>query len=281
MIDLVPTEATTEQIEVTLLLEALRLKYGYEYHNYGAGSILRRLNQCCADMGLKNLAELQHQILHQEHILHEVIARISVNVTEVFRDPEFYITLKKEAIPRLRNKDKLVVWVAGCATGEEAYSVAILLEEMGLLEKSQIYGTDINHRALDTARAGYVPLDRIPKYELNYQQMQGRESLSHYFTTESDQARLAPRLLQKILFTDHNLVTDHVFIEADLVLCRNVLIYFDQKLQKRVGQLLHSTLSNDGLVVLGSKEDMNLVDGGTLFAPLSLGGKIYQKRGEP
>ena len=266
-----------EQIEIQLLLEAIYLKYGYDFRHYSKASIKRRIEHRYALSKSQNMAALQHRILYDKNFFQTLFLDLTVNVTEMFRDPSFYTALRNTVIPILKTYPFIKIWHAGCSTGEEVYSMAILLKEEGLLHKSLIYATDINEIVLMKAKEGIYPLDRIREYTQNYQKAGGKESFSDYYTAKYDAAKLDSSLSKNIVFSQHNLATDNVFGEMHLVLCRNVLIYFNRELQNRALGLFYDSLIRKGVLCLGSKESIRFSDYNDRIAAIIPQEKIYQK----
>lgn len=263
-------------IEVTLLLEAIYRKYGYDFRDYSFNHIKRRVLHVATILGI-TVSELQHQVLYQKHILEKLLQEFSINVTEMFRDPSFFIAIRKDVIPMLKTYPFIKVWHAGCSTGEEVYSMAILLKEEGLYNRCQIYATDLNPVVIQKAKEGIYPIENIKKYTLNYHQAGGKASFSEYYTAQYNAAYLNPSLKERITFAQHNLVTDGVFGEMNVIICRNVLIYFNQELQNRVISLFNESLSNGSFLCLGSKESLLLSDYSSDFIEFVEREKIYQK----
>jgi chemotaxis protein methyltransferase CheR len=268
-----------ENIELRLFLEGIYLKYGYDFRNYSKASVKRRIGQRMLLSGLPNMAAMQHKVLNEQSFFHTILLDMSVNVTEMFRDPSFYRALRETVIPLLRTYPNIKIWHAGCSTGEEVYSMAILLKEEGLLNRSLIYATDINELVLTKAREGIYTLDRIKEYTQNYQKSGGKESFACYYTARYDAAVMDQSLKKSIVFSQHNLATDNVFGEMQLILCRNVLIYFERDLQNRVITLFHESLGRQGILALGSKESTRFTDPQNGFRELISQEKIYQKTG--
>ena len=267
----------TENIELQLLLEAIYLQYGYDYRNYSKASLKRRIAHRLMLSNLPNLAAMQHKLLYDRSFFQTLFLDLSVNVTEMFRDPSFYQALRKTVIPILKTYPFIKIWHAGCSTGEEVYSMAIILKEEGILDKALIYATDINEVVLTKAREGIYPVDRIKEYTQNYQRAGGKESFANYYTAKYDAAIMNQSLKKHIVFSQHNLATDNVFGEMQLVMCRNVLIYFDKDLQNRVIGLFADSLVRQGILCLGSKESMRFSDHREQFKELIAQEKIYQK----
>jgi chemotaxis protein methyltransferase CheR len=272
------SDAENQKIEIDLLLQAISRKYGYDFRNYAKASIKRRIMNVLSSSGLKTISEMQHKLLYEKDFFETLLVKLSVNVTEMFRDPSFYKTLRTEIIPQLKSRPFIKIWHAGCATGEEVYSMAILLKEENLYEKSWIYATDFNEQVLKKAREGIYPIDMLKKYSYNYQRAGGTASLADYYTARYDFVIMENSLKRNIVFSDHNLVTDGVFAETDLILCRNVLIYFDAKLQNHVFKLFRDSLSEQGFLCLGSKETVKFSEYADDFEDTVGKEKIYRKK---
>lgn len=266
-----------EDIEIQLLLEAIYLKYGYDFRNYSKASIKRRIKYRFAKAGLPNITAMQYKILHDKTFFKTLLLDLSINVTEMFRDPSFYVALREKVLPILRTYPFIKIWHAGCSSGEEVYSTAIILKEEGLLDKALIYATDINEVVLKKAKEGIYPIDQIKEYTTNYQKSGGHESFSDYYTAKYDAAIMDKSLKKHIVFSQHNLATDSVFGEMNLVMCRNVLIYFDKELQSRVIGLFSDSLVRKGLLCLGSKESIRFSEYADYFKEFVAKEKIYQK----
>jgi len=265
-------------IEVELIVQAIYLRYGYDFRDYSRASIKRRLELRLEKENLNNLAELQHRVIHEPNFFKQLISDFSINVTEMFRDPEFYAAVRGKILPHLARQPNLKVWIAGCGTGEEAYSLAILFKEHNLHEQTQFYATDLNSASLDRARTGQVSLKEMRKYSVNYLESGGLGSLMDYFSLTANQAVLDAGLMRKILFADHNLVHDQVFGEMDLILCRNVLIYFNKALQQRVLELFRESLKPQGYLCLGMKEGLYFSDLGSDLETVDNRVKIYRRK---
>lgn len=242
--------------EIEFLIKDVHDLYGYDFSLYSRPSFKRRVNRICLHDHLTSFAELRYIILNDPHYLKHFIEEITVNVTEMFRDPSFFEALRKEIIPQLGTYPLIRIWVAGCSTGEEAYSLAILLKEVGLYHKCLIYGTDLNPSVLETARAGIFPLSKMKRYSENYIQSGGREDFSNYYTANYESARFDNGLREKLILSTHNLVSDSSFNSFQLIICRNVMIYFEKDLQEIVFQLFDASLDNLGYLALGSKETL-------------------------
>ena len=267
-----------QNIEIQLLLEAVYLKYGYDFRNYAKASIKRRILHRLAMSGIASISEMQYKVLYDVNYFETLLLDLSINVTEMFRDPSFYQALRQDVIPVLRTYPYVKIWHAGCATGEEVYSMAILLKEEGLYDRSQIYATDFNQVVLQKAKEGIFPIENIKEYTVNYQKAGGKESFSGYYTAKYDSAIINQALKKNILFADHNLVTDGVFGEMNLILCRNVLIYFDKTLQNRVIGLFYDSLCRNGFLCLGSKESLMFSEYKSAFEDVVKEEKIYRKK---
>ncbi len=265
-----------EEIEIKLLLEAIYLKYGYDFRGYSKNHIKRRIKKILTESGLDSISIIQHKILSDKIFFEKVFPSFSINVTEMFRDPSFFVALRKEVIPVLRTYPHIKIWHAGCSSGEEVYSMAIILKEEGLYNKTQIYATDINENVLKKAREGIYHIDLIKKYTLNYNKAEGTASFYDYYRANYDGAILDKSLRENIIFTEHNLVTDGAFGEMNLIICRNVLIYFIRDLQNRVIKLFSDSLCKGGFLCLGSKETLQFSEWVDMFDPFIESEKIYK-----
>jgi chemotaxis protein methyltransferase CheR len=243
-----------ERIEVDLLLEGLWRCYGYDFRDYARPSIQRRVRFFMQEEGLATVSALQDLVLHDAFALRRFLRTLSVNVTAMFRDPGFYRALREVVVPVLRTYPIVRIWHAGCSTGEEVYSVAILLREEGLYERCQVFATDINEAVLRQARKGEVPLSGMRENTRNYLEAGGTQAFARWYTARADRAVLDPELRRNVVFAQHNLATDGSFNEFNLIVCRNVLIYFNRRLQERVHRLLHGSLVQFGFLGLGSRE---------------------------
>jgi chemotaxis protein methyltransferase CheR len=269
---------SVEDIEIKLLLEALYQRYHYDFRNYAHASMKRRLRQAREQMGLATFSELQKGLLHDPTMLVRLLDYLTVQVSEMFRDPSYYRAIRETVVPVLKTYPSLKVWIAGCSTGEELYSFVILFREEGLEQRTLFYATDINSRALSAAELGVYPLDRIKSFTTNHQKSGGKSSLSDYYTADYGGAVVDKSLRDRVVFSDHSLVTDAVFAEMHLISCRNVLIYFDREFQDRAVGLFRDSLTRNGFLGLGSKESLALSDHASGFAPLVREEKIYQRR---
>jgi chemotaxis protein methyltransferase CheR len=243
-----------ETIEIELVIEAIYRKYGYDFRDYARASLQRRIRNKLNTSGMKSISEMVHRLLYERTFFESLLLDLTINVTEMFRDPLFYCALREKVIPVLRTYPFFKIWHAGCSTGEEVYSMAILLKEEKLLDNAMIYATDIDNKVLKTAKEGIYPLEKIKEYTLNYQKACGQSLFADYYTAKYKAAIMDNSLKKNILFSQHNLVTDGVFGEMHLIICRNVLIYFNKELQNRVFKLFYDSLVRKGMLCLGSKE---------------------------
>jgi len=264
-------------IELQLLLEAIFLRYGYDFRNYSKAHIKRRVLHRLGTSQLLTVTDLQDKVLRDRDFFVEFLNDLSINVTELFRDPEFYKSLRENIIPKLRTYAWFKIWHAGCATGEEVYSLAILLQEEGLLDRCQIYATDFNQKVLEVAREGVYHKDEIEQYERNYQLSGGKRKLSDYYQSMYGSVMFNKDLSSRIVFADHNLVTDSVFADVNLILCRNVLIYFEKSLQENVVGLFYESLVPSGILCLGTKESLKFTRHEKLFEPIDEKQRIFKK----
>lgn len=272
--------AKIQDIEIHLFLETLFQRYGYDFRNYSKASLKRRILAVASNARVNTIAELIPRLLHDEDYLLEVLAQLSVPVTEMFRDPFVFRTLREKVLPLLATYPRLNIWQAGCASGEEVYSLAIMLYEAGLLERTHIYATDINDHALQSAEDGIFPTRYLEEYQRNYKAAGGKYNLADYYVANADFFRIHEPLRTRIVFAHHNLVSDGVFCEVQLILCRNVLIYFNDTLQKHVLELFHDSLGRGGFLCLGTRESLRSVETQRLFTPISREAMIFQKHGE-
>ncbi|HEY0997634.1 MAG TPA: protein-glutamate O-methyltransferase CheR [Gemmatimonadaceae bacterium] len=266
-----------ERIEIELLLEGVFRHYGFDFREYAYSSIRRRLWKRIQAEGLSSVSELQALVLHVPEAMERLLLDLSVSVTSMFRDPGFYVAFREQVVPLLRTYPFIRIWHAGCSTGEEVYSTAILLEEEGLLDRTRIYATDINDAVLQKARAGIFPLDRMQEYTENYIRAGGKRAFSEYYTAMYDGALFSPALTRNVVFAQHNLVTDRSFAEFTVIFCRNVLIYFDRELQNRVHNLFYDSLVTFGVLVLGAKESLRFSKYEPCYERLDRTEKIYRK----
>ena len=269
----------TFDIEMGLLVDAIYLKYHFDFRGYAGASMRRRLKAAMARFSCATLSQLQDKVLHDPSFFPRMLDYMTVQVSEMFRDPSYFLALRREVVPLLRTYPSLKIWVAGCSTGEEVYSLAILLREEGLLERTLIYATDINPQALQLAEAGVYDLERIAAFTLNHQRAGGHSSLSDYYTAAYGRAVFDKSLRQQVVFSDHSLATDSVFAEVQLVSCRNVLIYFDRSLQNRAVGLFRDALCRKGFLGLGSKESLRFSSSADAFEDFVRDERIFQKQG--
>ena len=268
-----------ETLELELLLEGVYRRYGYDFRQYARSSLRRRLVGIMRAEGVATLSALQERVLHDSNVWERCLQGISVNVSSMFRDPSFFLAFRSFAVPILRTYPFIRIWQAGSSLGEEAYSLAILLQEEGLYERSLIYSTDINEAALRQARDGIYPADLMQRYTQNYIQSGGTRSFSEYYTARYEYAILRPSLRDNIVFSQHNLVSDGPFNEFNVVLCRNVMIYFTRPLQEHALSLLDSSLGKFGLLGLGAGESLRLTTLENLYEPVAEGQKLYKRIG--
>ncbi len=266
----------TQDLEMRLLVEAIYQRFHFDFRGYSTASLKRRLTAATTQFGCKSLSQLQHRVLHEAAVFPALLEYLTVQVSEMFRDPSYFLALRREVVPLLRTYPSLKIWVAGCSAGEEVYSLAILLHEEGLLERSLIYATDINPHALRRAEAGVYDLERIPGFTTNHQRSGARSSLSDYYTAAYGRAVFDKSLRQRMVFSDHSLATDSVFAEMHLVSCRNVLIYFDRPLQDRALGLFRDALCRRGFLGLGSKESLRFSANADAFVDFVRDERIFQ-----
>jgi len=264
-------------LELKLLLEGILLRYQHDFRDYSAASLRRRMQQAMERFGCATLSQLQGRILHEPAMFAQMLQFFTVQVSEMFRDPAYFRALREKVMPILQTYPSIKIWVAGCSSGEEVWSLAILLEEEGLLERAMIYATDINVEALATAEAGIYAIERIAQFSENYQLSGGKRSLSDYYTAAYNGAIFDRRLRRHFVFADHSLATDSVFSEVHMVSCRNVMIYFNKDLQDRAVGLFHEALVNRGFLGLGMKENLLFSRHVASFRELSAAEKIYQR----
>lgn len=268
----------TSDIEISLLLEAIFQKYGYDFRQYSQAHIRRRIMSRMAMTEYEYVSQMQAKVLNDESFASELMQDLSITVTEMFRDPGFYKSLREKVIPILKTYPFIKIWHAGCATGEEAYSMAILLQEEGLYDRTTIYATDFNQIALNRAKDGIFSNKMIKEYTSNYQLSGGKESFSSYYISNYDNVIMNQSLKKNIVWANHNLVTDSVFAEVHLILCRNVLIYFDINLQNKVQTLFYNSLINGGVLCLGSKESLRFTDLHQQYSELDTKQRIFKKK---
>lgn len=268
-----------QDLEIDLIIQAIYQKYGHDFRDYARASIKRRLLKVLQSENMRHLGELQHKLIYDPDFFRSIIQAFSIHVTELFRDAEFYLALKNKVISQLKKKEHLKVWIAGCSSGEEAFSVAILFYEAWLYDKTDFYATDMNRVVLEEAKKGYIARKNLPAYSEAYHKIGGKANLSDYLVFDQDQPRLKPKLMQNIVFADHNLVHDQAFAEMDLIVCRNVLIYFNQTLQQRVLELFRQSLVPQGFLGLGQQEGLHFTSHANEFKEICSDENIYQWRG--
>ena len=276
--DTPPTYARDlERIEVDLLLEGVFRHYGFDFRSYAYSSLKRRLWKRIGAEGLRSISELQDRVLHDPAMMEKLLLDLSINVSAMFRDPTFYKSFREKVIPVLRTYPFVRIWHAGCSTGEEVYSMAILLEEEGLYDRARIYATDINEVVLQTAKNGIYTVEKMQEYTQNYLRAGGTRSFSDYYTAKYDAAIFSSSLTRNVVFSQHNLVTDRSFAEFNVILCRNVMIYFDRKLQDRVHSLFYESLVPFGFLGLGSKESLKFSKYEECYETVDARDKIYRR----
>ena len=271
-------EAKNQDIELEGLIDAIYQKYGFDYRGYARASLRRRALHRMGLSELDSISQLQHRVLRDRSFLELLLSDFSITTTEMFRDPAFFAAMSSEVVPILKTYPSIKIWHPGCSTGEEVYSMAILLKEEGLYDRSFLYATDVNPRALQKAKEGVFATDLIPSYTTNYHRSGGHLPFSTYYTAHHGAARMDVSLKENIAFSEHNLATDTVFSEVHLVVCRNVLIYFGRALQDRAIGLFHDSLIHRGILCLGVKESLILSSYGDRFEPLVETMRVYRKR---
>ncbi len=276
-VDKSPYDPELERIEVELLLEGIYRNYGFDFRSYAYASVRRRLWKRIEAEGLPTVSALQARVLHEPQLMEKLLLDLSINVTAMFRDPGFYRAFRENVIPLLRTYPFIRLWHAGCATGEEVYSMAILLKEEGLYDRCRIYATDINEVVLQKAKEGIFPLDRMQEYTENYISAGGKRAFSDYYLAKYGGVIFDDSLTRNVVFSLHNLVGDRSFSEFNVILCRNVLIYFDKSLQARVHGLFYDSLAMFGILVLGSKESFRFSPYEECYEQINGQEKIYRK----
>lgn len=271
-------QVQVEDIEIRLLLEAIYQLYGYDFRSYSPASMRRRIMHRLTMSGFSTILEMTDRVLRDRQFFVTLLNDLTVNVTEMFRDPEFYKAFREEVVPVLKTFPFIKIWHAGCSTGEEIYSMAILLEEEGLYERAMLYATDIDKNVLAAAKKGIYPIHAFKQYTDNYRRAGGRQSLSDYATARYDSVIMEQRLKRNIVFADHDLATDQVFGEMHVILCRNVLIYFDRPLQQRVFKLFGESLDMGGFLCLGTKESLRFSGNEESFDVVNRSLRIFRKR---
>jgi chemotaxis protein methyltransferase CheR len=259
----------SSEIELRLLIEAIYLKYSYDFRDYSGASIKRRVSHALTQFECSTISALQEKVLHDPTAFMQLLQLLTIPVSEMFRDPSHFLAIREEVVPLLKTYPSIKIWIAGCSTGEEVYSMAILLREEGLLDRTIIYSTD--------TKQGIFSMENVRAYTSNYQQAGGKRSFADYYTAAYGYAIFDKSLCENVTFADHSLATDSVFSETQLISCRNVLIYFNKKLQDRAFGLFHESLCHRGFLVLGSKETPDFSAFGNQFEPLVKQERIYRK----
>jgi chemotaxis protein methyltransferase CheR len=273
--------AKIEPIEIDLLLEAIFRRYGYDFRSYARASIERRIRQFMSGAGCASVSEMIPKVLHDKEFFSRLARYFSISVTEMFRDPFVYRAVREKVVPLLRTWPHFKIWHAGCATGEEIYSLAIVLKEEGVYDRATIYATDFNDEALERAREGLYEVGKMKEATRNYQQAGGKVPFSEYYHARYDAAAMDGSLKERITFANHNLAVDEAFGEMHLVFCRNVLIYFNRELQNRALRLFTESLVHGGFLCLGTKEDLQFTDVSNWYEVVNGKAKIYKKKGAP
>lgn len=266
-------------LEVNLFLEAIYQRYRHDFRSYARPTLRRRLTQALSKLDCESLSQLQHRVLREPALFGKVLGYLTVQVSDLFRDPPFFQALRTHVLPVLATYPSLKLWVAGCGAGEEVYSLLILLEEARLLERTIIYATDVNAEALRSAERGVYEIDRAQAFSRNYLLGGGTRSLSEYYTAAYDKIAFDRRLRENVVFSDHSLATDHVFAEVHLVTCRNVLIYFDQELKNRALGLFRASLVRKGFLGLGAKESLRSSAHRDAFVEIDRDNRLYVRSG--
>ncbi|NGM85149.1 protein-glutamate O-methyltransferase CheR [Paenibacillus sp. 7124] len=272
-----PNKNELESIEIELLLTGIHRLYGYDFRNYALPSIKRRIWHHVHAENLPSISALQEKVLHDRTCFERLIYSLSIPVTEMFRDPGLFLTFRQKVVPLLRTYPYIRIWHAGCSTGEEVYSMAILLQEEGLYEKARIYATDMNNRSLQQAKEGVYEISKMKQYTKNYLEAGGKHAFSKYYTAKYNSVIFQPDLRKNIIFAEHNLATDTSFNEFNVIFCRNVMIYFNDELRDHVHGLFCESLSRFGVLVLGAKESIHFTRYSDCYEPLDRVEKIYRK----
>ena len=268
-----------ENIEIQALLEAIFLRYGYDFRLYEYSSVKRRIIHRRNLLRLKNISEMIPMVIYDKTYFNQFLLDMSVTVTEMFRNPHFFKTIREKIIPVLKTYPFANIWLAGCATGEEAYSLAIILKEEGFYDKVQMYATDFNNNSLETAKKGIYALADFKKYTSNYNKTGGQASLSDYYTAKYKSVKFHESIKKNIIFSNHNLVTDSVFASMHLIICRNVLIYFNKELKNRVLSLFNESLNRSGFLCFGDSESIDFTPYSKEYEIVLKNEKIYKKTG--
>src|SRR5947199_9146008 len=272
-----PAQDDLEEIELSLLLEGVFQQYGFDFREYAPASLRRRVWRRVFAEGLHTISALQDKLLHDPACMERLLLDLSINVTAMFRDPAFYVAFREKVVPALRTYPFTRIWVAGCSTGEEVYSLAILLQEEQVYDRARIYATDINESVLERARAGVFPLDKMREYTQNYIKAGGTRAFSEYYLAKYDGAQFQRSLVETVAFAQHNLVSDRSFNEFNVIVCRNVMIYFDRALQDRVHRLFYDSLAMFGVLALGAKESIKFSPFEDSYEDLDANERLYKK----
>ncbi|NJL21716.1 MAG: protein-glutamate O-methyltransferase CheR [Leptolyngbyaceae cyanobacterium SM1_3_5] len=266
-----------EDVEIQLLLEGIYRYYGFDFRHYAPSSLKRRIRRVLQNENLPTISALQEQVLHDHDCLQRLLLGLTVNVTSMFRDPSFFLTFRQQVVPLLRTYPYIRIWHAGCSTGQEVYSTAILLQEEGLYHRCRIYATDTNEMVLQQAKNGIYSIDLLQEYTQLYIKAGGKRSFSEYYTAAYGNAMFRSNLKENIVFSQHNLATDGSFNEFNVIICRNVMIYFDRILQKRVHQLFYESLCKFGILGLGKQESLRLSAYEQYYEEIQPGEKLYRR----
>jgi chemotaxis protein methyltransferase CheR len=266
-----------EKIELDCMLEAIYQRYGFDFREYAPASLRRRVNRRLQLERLPTISALQERLLREPDLMERLLLDLSINVTAMFRDPSFYVAMREQVVPLLRTYPFTRIWVAGCSTGEEVYSLAILLTEEDLYDRARIYATDINEEVLERARLGVFPLAKMQDYTRNYLEGGGKRDFADYYTSAYDGAAFDRSLLRNVVFAQHNLASDRSFNEFHMILCRNVMIYFERSLQERVFELFDDSLARLGILGLGHKESLRMSERAEKYEELDPLERFYRK----
>jgi chemotaxis protein methyltransferase CheR len=266
-----------EKIELDCLLDAVYQRYGFDFREYAPASLRRRINRRVKLEGLSSISALQDRLLREPEVMHRLLLDLSINVTAMFRDPSFHLAFREQVVPLLRTYPFTRIWLAGCSTGEEVYSLAILLEEESLYDRCRIYATDINEEVLERARLGVFPLSKMQDYTRNYIGAGGKRSFSDYYVSAYDGAAFDRSLMRNVVFAQHNLASDRSFNEFHAIVCRNVMIYFERSLQERVFALFDDSLTRLGVLALGHKESLRTSEHRDRYEELDTAERLYRK----
>jgi len=272
-----PRQDDLEDIELSLLLEGIFRQYGFDFREYAPASLRRRVWRRAHAEGLSTISALQDRLLHDPASMERLLLDLSINVTAMFRNPGFYTAFRRKVVPMLRTYPFTRIWIAGCSTGEEVYSLAILLQEEDLYDRTRLYATDINEAVLERARGGVFPLDKMREYTQNYINAGGSRAFSEYYLAKYDGAQFQRTLVDNVVFAQHNLVSDRSFNEFNVIVCRNVMIYFDRRLQERVHRLFYDSLVTFGVLGLGHRESIRQSPYEDRYEELEPTEKLYRK----